>query len=64
VQFIDLSENTETRNWDFGDGTNSTEQNPAHTYSDAGRYTVSLTAKNMFGSNAITKYSYVNVSNA
>jgi YVTN family beta-propeller protein/beta propeller repeat protein len=64
VQFIDLSENTETRNWDFGDGTNSTEQNPAHTYSDAGQYTVTLTAKNLFGSNAITKYSYLNVSNA
>lgn len=33
--------------WDFGDGTTSTEQNPAHTY-DSGdnesRYTVSLTA--------------------
>ncbi len=64
VLFTDLSENAVTRNWDFGDGTNSTEQNPTHTYSDAGQYTVTLTAENMFGSNAITKYSYINVSKA
>ncbi len=29
--------------WNFGDGTTSTEQNPLHTYTDAGTYTVSLT---------------------
>ena len=28
--------------WDFGDGTNSTEQNPHHTYTKAGRYIVTL----------------------
>jgi len=28
--------------WDFGDGTNSTEQNPMHTYFVAGNYTVNL----------------------
>jgi PKD repeat protein len=28
--------------WDFGDGTTSTEQNPKHTYSKSGLYTVSL----------------------
>ena len=29
--------------WDFGDGTTSTAANPAHTYTQAGRYTVRLT---------------------
>lgn len=28
--------------WDFGDGGTSTEQNPDHTYSEAGTYTISL----------------------
>jgi PKD repeat protein len=29
--------------WDFGDGTSSTETNPSHAYVDTGLYTVSLT---------------------
>lgn len=29
--------------WDFGDGTTSTEQNPKHSYAEAGDYTVVLT---------------------
>lgn len=33
-------------NWDFGDGTNSTEENPVHTYNSSGQYTVTLTEKN------------------
>lgn len=46
VRFTDLSQNAESRNWDFGDGTNSTEQNPEHTYSSTGSYTVNLTVSN------------------
>jgi PKD repeat protein len=30
-------------NWDFGDGTTSTSQNPAKTYTESGTYTVRLT---------------------
>ncbi|MES2593215.1 MAG: PKD domain-containing protein [Bacteroidota bacterium] len=30
-------------NWNFGDGTTSTQQNPAHLYTNAGTYSVSLT---------------------
>jgi PKD repeat protein len=46
IQFIDQSENATASYWDFGDGYNSTEQNPVHTYSEVGNYTVKLIATN------------------
>lgn len=46
VQFNDRSQNATLWNWDFGDGFNSTDQNPVHTYSSAGTYTVNLTVNN------------------
>jgi PGF-pre-PGF domain-containing protein len=52
VQFTDLSENEASISWDFGDGTNSTEQNPGHTYSTAGNYTVNLTVSNKNGTDS------------
>jgi PKD repeat protein len=61
VRFTDLSKNATGWNWDFGDGTNSTQQNPTHTYSAAGKYSVTLTAKNAAGSNTSTKSSYMNI---
>lgn len=41
-----LNENTTTYQWDFGDGSSSNEANPHHQYSQAGEYTVKLTASN------------------
>jgi len=38
-----------TFHWDFGDGTNSSEQNPAHTYAKVGEYTATLTVTNQKG---------------
>lgn len=35
--------------WDFGDGEISTEQNPEHTYTSSGNYTVELKVSNSFG---------------
>ena len=43
VSFLDKSTgDITTRKWDFGDGTNSSEQYPIHTYKDAGKYIVTL----------------------
>lgn len=45
VQFTNATTNDAgTWSWDFGDGTTSTEQSPAHTYATAGTYTVTMTA--------------------
>ena len=56
VQFVDSSTNTPTTwLWSFGDGGSSTLQNPSHTYTTAGTYTVTLTATNAAGSNTISR---------
>jgi PKD repeat protein len=47
--------------WTFGDGGTSTAQNPSHTYTAAGTYTVSLTATNAQGSDTATKTNYITV---
>ena len=51
VQFTDLSQNEAGRNWDFENDGNvdSTDENPVHTYSELGTYTVNLTAQNENG---------------
>ncbi len=59
VQFTDLSLNTAGRNWDFGDGNYSIEQNPTHIYTAPGTYTVSLAAVNPNGSTS--KFATINV---
>jgi PKD repeat protein len=47
VQFTDMSTNNPTGwNWQFGDGTSSTEEDPQHTYTGSGVYTVTLTVSN------------------
>ncbi|WP_292754764.1 PKD domain-containing protein, partial [Methanobacterium sp.] len=62
VKFTDSSSNYPTSwTWDFGDGTTSTEQNPTHTYSAPGTYTVKLTATNLAGSDTMTKTGYITV---
>ena len=50
--FSDLSIDAVTWDWDFGDGGNSTEQNPLHTYAETGSYLVCLTVENEFGCEA------------
>jgi PKD repeat protein len=48
--FSNISINADTYIWDFGDGSMSTEENPEHTYVEAGTYTVILSATNICGS--------------
>lgn len=65
VQFTDQSTNNPTSwSWDFGDGGTSNVQNPSHTYSNFGKYTVKLTTANSFGSDDITKSDYIIVNSA
>jgi PKD repeat protein len=44
ISFLNNSYNANTYLWSFGDGQNSTDQNPTHVYSSAGYYTVKLIA--------------------
>jgi len=46
------------------DGTTSTEQNPAHTYTGSGKYTVKLTATSPDGTNTRIRTNYVTVAAA
>lgn len=62
VKFTENSTGSITsRSWDFGDGGTSTEQNPSHTYTEAGVYTVSLTVTGPGGSDTETKSDYITV---
>jgi PKD repeat protein len=65
VQFTDKSINSPTSwIWTFGDGSTSTEQNPSHTYLNAGIYSVKLKVSNSNGSSGLSRSSYIVVSNA
>lgn len=56
VAFEDTSTNNPTSwFWEFGDGTTSTQRNPAKLYSAAGTYFVTLTARNAIGEDSITR---------
>ncbi len=60
VHFTDKSTGNPTSwNWDFGDGSSSTDQNPNHTFSTVGAYTIKLTAANDDGSSSLTRTNYI-----
>lgn len=63
VQFTDLSQPGSLPItgwlWSFGDGTTSTLQNPSHTYTAAGAYTVSLQVSAAQGSNTLQRVGYI-----
>ncbi|MCW8939730.1 MAG: PKD domain-containing protein, partial [Flavobacteriales bacterium] len=61
VFFENNSENTTIFNWNFGDLTNSSLENPGHIYFNTGVYKVELTSSN--GSCSKKSEQYVNVEN-
>ncbi|MEM9821173.1 MAG: PKD domain-containing protein [Bacteroidota bacterium] len=62
IQFTDLSSSfVEEWFWDFGDGNNSTQQNPVHFYTDTGRYDISLVAFHNGCASTLTKDDWVHV---
>ena len=62
VAFKDQSTNSPTSwEWDFGNGSTSSSQNPGCTYSTPGTYTVTLIVKNASGANAVRMTNYITV---
>lgn len=55
TQFTNLSEHDFEWLWNFGDGNTSTDENPLHTFSGTGPFTVTLTASNC-GNSADTSF--------
>jgi PKD repeat protein len=59
IQFSDASYKATSWYWDFGDGNNSTLQNPTHSYSLSGKFTVTLTING--GIDTEVKSDYIHV---
>ncbi|AKB36577.1 cell surface protein [Methanosarcina siciliae C2J] len=63
VNFTDQSTGSPSSwTWNFGDNTSATEQNPSHTYTSAGTYTVNLTVISESGNSSEVKADYITVS--
>jgi PKD repeat protein len=61
AQFTDLTGSATAWHWSFGDGNSSTQQNPAHSYTASGTYTVKLIAENCAGRDSLTQTNYITV---
>ena len=59
VQFTDLSYKGSSWSWDFGDGGSSTLENPAHSYANPGKYTVTLSING--GASSLAKSQYIHI---
>lgn len=49
ITFTNTSQNGDSYYWQFGDGTNSTEKSPVHTYASPGKYNVILKVNSAAG---------------
>jgi PKD repeat protein len=63
VNFANASSGATNYSWNFGDGNASATLNPAHTYTNAGTYTVTLTAVGAGGTNSLARANYIVVTN-
>jgi len=62
IEFVDQSlKQPTTWNWDFGDGTTSTLQNPSHTYYTNGYKTIKLKVENSYGVDSVRMFNYVRI---
>lgn len=62
VSFTDLSTSAVSWLWDFGDGSTSVSQHPAHIYNIPGFYTIKLIVTNTFGCNdTLVRVNYIEV---
>jgi len=61
VAFEDLSKNAKRWSWDFGDGAQSSEGSPVHSYGAPGLYTVRLRVENDIGSDEKVREKYIKV---
>ncbi len=62
VQFTDLSAGSPFEwGWNFGDGGTSFLQNPVHTYTTPGTYTVSLSIRSVSGTDSEIKTNFIRV---
>ena len=59
VRFGDLTDTATRWHWDFGDGGTSNEQNPTHSYSAEGDFSVSLIATNQYCSDTLIKEQFI-----
>ena len=60
VSFANNSSDATSYEWDFGNGSTSRSTSPSHTFSNAGRYTVRLTATGPGGTDTTTRTITVN----
>jgi len=64
VQFSDQSSGSVTSyNWNFSDGSSSSERNPSHTFTTPGTYNVFLTVSGPGGSSSVTRQIVVSSTN-
>jgi gliding motility-associated-like protein len=61
VNFTNLSQFADNYLWDFGDATQSTEENPTHTYTIPNTYNVALIARGPGGDSIVIKTAIITV---